>query len=340
MAVCAYSFLLPGFPACTSVELPLTLVVSLLGLLTLHLLTAALYMVATILSSRGTLLHPQPRAKVVVVAYILLLVSAVELAWLVFSTYSAVDAHLSINATLFSAGGMASGAAMPTGGVVSGSGEVEMNTTADGDVGGSGAVFMEESGCGSYESAVTLFSVLVCTAWLVYSAILIGLLVFLDPCGCCLGSALINRIAKVRKYHDSDYSSAAERSLTDFNRFDSVRGLHGNSVKFSHLRTKLRETFCCCLRRDGLKTSGRDAFSDVTKVLRMIFSDVDATFSDLLAGFLLASLYQHKLKDAKKNRELELTKVCVGQMSISLWSTFSLVVIGDGETAQGEALCP
>ena len=298
--MCIYSFLLPGSPAsCASIRLPVVLLTSLLGLLGLHLLTILLYLATTILSSLGSLIRPKPRAKVVVVAYILILVSAVELGWLVLSTYSAVDAYIGLNATVTLGSGGGSGGLT----VRLGSGDLDISG------GGSGnGISDDDSICSPYESAVLAFSLLVIAAWVVYSMILLGLIIFLDPCGCCLGSALVQRIARTQKYHSKDYN---DKSLADFDKFDSIQGLHGNDLEYSLLCAKLRETFCSCCRRDGLKSSRKDALSDVVQVLRILFSDVDTTFSDLLAGFLLASLYQQNLMAANKCTDHELTKVCI-----------------------------
>ena len=237
--------------------------------------------------------------KVVVVAYILLLVSAVELGWLVLSTYSAVDANLTDN---------------PSKNAGSGSGIAFSSSSGGGSSGiafssGSGLLPIMEPRCSSYDTAVSLFSLLVGTGWLVCASILFSFGFLLDPCGCCLGSTFVKRIAKKQKYHKEDYSDVAERSLTDFDKFDSVKGRYANEVGCSLVCAKLRETFCFCCRRDGLKTSRADALSDVVQVLRVLFSDLDVTFSDLLAGFLLASLYQRKLKAAHKDRDHELSEV-------------------------------
>ncbi len=278
--------------------------VSLLGLLGLNLLTVALYVVTSILSSRGSLIRPKPRAKVVVAVYLLILVSLVELAWLVLSTYSAVDVNLAVNATV-GYGGSAAGMGSDEELLVSGYGG--SNESGEGeDPIGSGIPVIS---CPAYESAVSLFSVLVGIGWVVYVVILLSFLALLDPCGLCLGSRFVNRISKTQKYHKEEYSEVVEKPLTEFDKFDSVKGRYSNAVGSSILSAKLRETFCFCGRRDGLKNSRAEALSDVVQVLRILFSDLDVTFSDLLAGFLLASLYQRKLKAAGKNRDHELNEV-------------------------------
>lgn len=278
LGVCIYLFLLPG--SCETFEVPLSVTVSLLGLLALCAVVIICNIIIAILSSRGSLTRHRPREKVIVFVYSRTIFFVVELGWLVFSTYAAVSAYLSVD--MDTVMGVASGSGQ---GVVSG-GHVN-------------------SDC----SVILLFCVSVGLAWVLCLLIVALSMCVLDPCGCFLATRYIKHLINSHKYGEEEHDRLLQRSLSDYDRHDRVKGRHSNHVGSALWWSKFRQTFCFCFRRDGLSTSKMTSIGDVVKVLSILFSDVDVTFSDLLAGFLLASLYQRNLKAAGKNREHELTKV-------------------------------
>ena len=308
LVVCTYVFLLHAW--CERVQVSVSLQVALLGLLTLSLLLTLCYVITAILSSRGTLIRTRPRDKVVGVVYVWVLLSLLEVGWYVFSMYVVVATGLELGDTGSGNGGM--GVA-----VESGSG-------------------MEERGlCSSYKSWVIQFGVLVGLGWILCGLFASVFLFGLDPCGCFLPARLVSRLADSHERHKQDYM---DKLLRDYDEYDDTNGHHSNDVGCSLVCSRLKQSCCPCLRRDGLKTSRRDAFYDVVKVLRLLFQDTDATFSDILAGFLLANLHQRRLKAANKNRESELSKVGAhvrfsGQMFPSLYPQ------GNSEAYEGEWFC-
>lgn len=271
--------------------------VSLLGLLVLSAILIVCYIATAVLSSRGSLTRTKPRDKVVILAYIVLVISVLEVGWLVFSTYAAVSAYMSGDADTEASGmdseleGVASGMGAASGmGVASGLG----GTVSDGA--------ME---C----SVIVHFCVSVGLAWLVNVLVLLLTMCGLDPCGCFLATSYIKHIINSHKFSEEEHEDVLQRSLTDYSRLDHVRGRYTNYINSAVLLAKLRQMFCFVCRRDGLNHSRRSAIKDVVKVLWILFNEVDVTFSDILAGFLLASRYQRNLRMAGKNREYELTKV-------------------------------
>ena len=269
-------------------EVPLTLRVSLLGLLVGCAMAILCFIGTASLSSLGSITRPKPRAKVVICVYVLLVVSALELAWLVFSTYSAaVSSHLGEEDVVLITGGMGMG-------VASGMGQ-DIAPTGHWNNGASCSVSLH-------------FSVSVGLAWFAFLTILLMFLLRLDPCGCFLPARYIQHITKMHEQEDG-YDEILQRTLSDYDKKDDVEGVYSNQVDCPLWMSRFRQIFCFCCRRNGINASKRSAFGDVVKVLQILFSDVDSTFSDILAGFLLTRLYQKKLKAAQKNREHELTKV-------------------------------
>lgn len=287
MVICTHIFLLHS--TCISIQIPITLQISLPGLLTFSFLSIICYIAMIAISSRGSLIRPKPREKVVYVAYTLMALAVMELGWYIFSTYAVVAAGVSASATPMS----------------SGSGEME--TIGSGV--GAGNDMDGASLCSAYRLWVVHFGVLVGLDWICYGLILSTFLFGLDPCGCCLPSVLIKRLISAQEREKEDYIIGMEKSLEDYNKFDSTQGQHVNEINSSLLCSRFRQSCCFCLRRDGLKTSRKNALSDVVDVMRLLFSDIDATYSDLVAGFLLANLYQRKLKAANKNSSAELNRV-------------------------------
>ena len=67
-------------------------------------------------------------------------------------------------------------------------------------------------------------------------------------------------------------------------------------------------SMCCCYRRNGLNNSQKHAIKDTIKKFGVIFSDFDTTFSDLIAGMLLAHYYQRKIVQAHLDPTADLSK--------------------------------
>ena len=312
LGVSIYMFILPG--SCATFEVPLTVKVSLLGTLVLYGVVIICFIITAILSSLGSLIRHKPREKVVVCAYILVLLFVVELVWLVFSIYAAVDAYSSTdNSTVVDMiGGVASGM---DGGVASGSGQGVANGSGQGVVSSGGVA----SGSGQDVisnadrecSVMRLFLVAVILAWFISLLIMMLFMCNLDPCGCFVVSRHIKNMVKRNKCKQDD-ETIRQRSLKDYKELKRVSGHHSNSIGSALCWAKFRQIFCPCVRRDGLSPFKKAAVSDVVNILRILFSDVDLTFSDLLAGFLLAGLYQRNLKAADKSRNRELTRVSHG----------------------------
>ena len=283
LGVSTYVFIAPGL--CEQLEVPLPLKVSLLGLLGLCAVTIISCITCTIISSLGSLIRPKPREKVIVPVYILMVLSVVEFCWLIFSTYAAAtsaDGSIAVSEE-----DVASGMGMAASGI--GSGEVGNGTTC---------------------RIVVLFRTAVGLEWVVFSVILILFVTLLDPCGYFLPFRYIKKVVAAHENYNMERDSL-EESLTYYDEYDSIEGLHHNKVNRSLLWAKFKQTFCSCCRRDGLSNSKRAALGDVVKVLRILFSDVDVTSSYLISGFLLTRLYQKKLKTVNKHPETELTQVCL-----------------------------
>lgn len=284
-------------------EVPLTLEVSLIGLLLLCVVTITSAITCTIISSLGSLIRPKPREKVVVVVYVLMFLSVVEFCWLIFSTYAAIVADGSIAVSSGMEEGPGSGGD-DQGGVASGMDEGVASGMGSGEFG--------NATC----RTVVLFHAAVGLEWVVFSVILFLFLTFVDPCGCFLPFRYIQKVVTAHKYYDME-RDALEESLTDYDQYDSIEGLHRNKLNCSLLWSKFKQIFCSCCRRDGLSNSKRAALGDVVQVLRILFSDVDVTSTDLISGFLLTRLYQKKLRAANKHPETELTKVRLFREALS-----------------------
>lgn len=148
----------------------------------------------------------------------------------------------------------------------------------------------KEIDCDSFRQAVFLFVVMVYTYWFLLATIALLFLGFLDPCGCCCVSGLIKNL--------HFYNGTKNLEIRLFN----------NRVDCTLMMSRFR-ALCCCHRRNGLNGSKRLAIADVTRALGVIFSDFDATFSDKIAGMLLAYHYQRRLVQANLNPTAELKKV-------------------------------
>lgn len=162
--------------------------------------------------------------------------------------------------------------------------------------------------CPAYQRVVVMYYVAIGTSWFVNLLLLFLFLGGLDPCGCCTVTGLLNGIDNIKKYEkENEKLIDLGESLDDFRKYNSIPGLYTNSINSA----KIRSNYCriCCKRRDGLETSTLLAMKDVVRVVGVLFQDFDATFSDLVTGFLLTGHYQKHLYDLKKSPEAELTKV-------------------------------
>jgi hypothetical protein len=280
-------FLLPG--SCETLKVPLTATLSLLGMLAINVVVMTCYAITIILSSLGSLTRPKPREKVVLFICVIIVLFVLEMVWLLFSTYSAISANLNADTAVVMADVMDVGVANES--MADGSGEGVASGTDEGEC-----------------YVVLLYSISVGLAW--FSSLLITALTTcsLDPCGCFIPTRYIKHIMNAHKYGGDD-ETVLQQSLGDYDRLNHVKGHYSNQIGSTLFWARFRQTFCSCVHRDGLSLSKRDALGDVVSVLGLLFGDVDRTFSDLLAGFLLASLYQRNLKAAGKNWEEELTKV-------------------------------
>lgn len=294
MVVCAYIFTL--HTECTAVQVPLTLLISLPGLLAFALLSIICYLLAVVISSRGSLIRHEPRERVVDVAYALTALLAVELCWYIFSTYAVV----------------AAGVGLPSPDVAEGSGSGELEE---------GIVSDDLPLCSQYRSWVVHFGVLVGLDWVCCALIAFMFIFGLDPCGCFLPSTVVKRLIRAQRLEGADFG--LEKSLAEFDKLDGIPGYHSNAPTSSLFCSRLRQSCCFCCRRDGLSTSTINAFSDVVQLLSLLFGDIDPTYTDLMAGFLLASLYHKQLKAANKDIGAELNKVtgCLESYVEGSWLT-------------------
>ncbi len=310
LGVCIYLFLLPR--SCQALRVPLTVPVALLGLLVFSVIGIACHTATSILSSLGSLTRPRPRDNVIVCAYIHLITTVLEMGWLIFSLYAAASSDYSSAGNIMDVG------------VASGMGEAVLVAGSMGSC-----------------SVILQFSVSVGLAWFMSLLILLVFMCGLDPCGCCLGSRYIKHVAKSQEPAEQEYENILKRSLTDYGRHDNMEGHYSNQVNSTLLWAKFRQIFFCCRRGDsGVSMSKKSALGDVANILRLLFSDVDVTTSDLLAGYLLVGRYQENLRAGNENRDHELTKVSLFLPRILVTVICYLYLIsGNSKTAQREEIC-
>ena len=234
-------------------------------------------------------------------AYVLVLLAVLEFCWYVFSTYAVVVAGVDVAAP--------SSLVLGSGGGSGGGGEEE----EEGSESASGMFVLEDGTenaafCSNYKTWVIHFGVVVGLAWICYAFIFVIFLFGMDPCGLFLPTRAIHKLVRAQERAKDEYLVGAEKPLNDYDQHDNNRN-NRNRVSGHLLRSRVKQSCCFCVRRDGLDTSAVDAFSNVVNVLRLLFDDIDATYSDLVAGFMLANLYQRKLKAANKNLDTELNRV-------------------------------
>ena len=143
------------------------------------------------------------------------------------------------------------------------------------------------SECRSYENVAVMFYVAVGSSWLIYFILIAGYFIDVDPCGCCSVISLMKNIHHL----DSDSSLGSDEY--------SAQGLHN----------KDNNLIACCRCKGKMRRSTKTAMTDAVKSIGIIFGDFNATFTDLLAGFMLVKLYQKKLYLQGKSADAELCKV-------------------------------
>ena len=164
--------------------------------------------------------------------------------------------------------------------------------------------------CISYNTAITVYKVVVLSYWGILILLFCVYAILMDPCSRCLLSARLRNLSFEDDIIEVEQArnKRGEPNSTDYP-IHSRQGAHSNKISCSIWLRQLCGK--CNERRGRISTPKEQALSDFAATFKVLFEDVDYAFLDIVAGLKLASIYHEKMREKNKDPTDFIKKVII-----------------------------
>lgn len=147
--------------------------------------------------------------------------------------------------------------------------------------------------CPEYHDGPLIFAKAVVVAMIVTIVIyIVGFVIYLDPCGLLCSPNVWHDYESL--YKEAEKLTESTDGVQAYLKDSRLGHLHRSHYGYGRIFWKIRSLFCC--KESNGNRSRTTAMQEMALALHTLFSDTDHVTTDLVAGLILLSRYQKKLR--------------------------------------------